>query len=213
MSGKCQKDNCKCKAVYRVENRLLCGRHCPKADKVEHNKLDDEYSLSDMEENTTITFFNTTKNKYSSFSNFHKSPFTYQNIVWNNAEQAYQAMKFYYNNNDVNDTKRMELVKGIINTDSALEAKKIGHMKGLIRLDWNSMNNSGFSTKEEFMIEIITAKVEQNPSIKKLLIQTGASKIVEGSTDNDFWSIGREGNGRNMLGFIYMLVRDKLMTS
>jgi len=52
----------------------------------------------------------------------------------------------------------------------------------------------------------VLAKFKQNPHLKTQLIQTGECLLVE-ATPDEFWGIGRNGDGRNKLGAILMEVR------
>ena len=56
----------------------------------------------------------------------------------------------------------------------------------------------------------VRAKFTQIPSLKKLLLNTADAVLIDHDADDDYWSDGGDGNGRNMLGVVLMEVRDEL---
>ena len=60
------------------------------------------------------------------------------------------------------------------------------------------------------MEEIFRAKVLQNEDVKERLLKTGQRKIIENSPVDSFWGIGPKGDGQNMVGKIWMKIRDEL---
>ena len=61
------------------------------------------------------------------------------------------------------------------------------------------------------MEEILRAKVKQNPYVKQKLLQTKGYTIVEDSPKDSFWGWGKERDGHNQLGKIWMKIRSELM--
>lgn len=64
--------------------------------------------------------------------------------------------------------------------------------------------------KVEIMEEILRAKTAQHEKVQKTLRETGGKEIIENSPDDSFWGIGAEESGQNMLGKVWMKVRDSL---
>jgi ribA/ribD-fused uncharacterized protein len=64
--------------------------------------------------------------------------------------------------------------------------------------------------KVKLMKEIITAKAEQHEYVRRKLLETGDKYLVEGSWRDDFWGWGPNKDGQNMLGKLWMEVRDEL---
>lgn len=60
------------------------------------------------------------------------------------------------------------------------------------------------------MEELLRLKVEQNPYVKRKLLQTKDYVIVEDSPKDSYWGWGFERNGENHLGKIWMKIRDEL---
>jgi ribA/ribD-fused uncharacterized protein len=91
----------------------------------------------------------------------------------------------------------------ILATKTAGEAKKIGKTVTL-RKNWNQI-------REEVMETGLRAKFQQNPELKKRLIDTGDVNLIEGNTWGDtFWG-EVDGKGQNKLGKLLMKIRDELM--
>lgn len=59
------------------------------------------------------------------------------------------------------------------------------------------------------MEEILRCKLEQNPQVLKKLLETKDYKIVEDSPKDDFWGWGLNRTGNNMLGKIWMKLREE----
>ena len=60
------------------------------------------------------------------------------------------------------------------------------------------------------MREAIRAKFTQDDELKLLLLGTGDAKLVEHTSNDNYWGDGGDGRGRNMLGRILMEVREQL---
>jgi hypothetical protein len=60
------------------------------------------------------------------------------------------------------------------------------------------------------MEEIVRCKLQQHPYIQKKLLQTIPYPIVEDSPMDAFWGIGPDRTGQNMLGKIWMKLRDEM---
>lgn len=73
------------------------------------------------------------------------------------------------------------------------------------RCDWNDV-------KVEVMHKILRAKVIQHPYIQKKLPQTTGRELIEDSWRDPFWGWGEDRRGQNMLGKLWMQVRDEFMS-
>ena len=123
-------------------------------------------------------------------SNFYQADFLIDGKRWRTVEHFYQASKFL-------DAEFQEKIRVAA---TALEAKKLGSSRSkVLRADW-----------EDYRLEVmrrgVLAKFKQNPDLTAQLIQTGDCLLVE-STPDEFWGIGRNGNGLNKLGAILVDVR------
>ena len=134
--------------------------------------------------------------KYRFLSNFFGETFTFEGRVWKSVEHAYQAYKFFPNE---------EMMDRIANAPTASMAKKLGKQKG-IRSDWDEC-------KIDIMTKLVRRKFESSYYLRSLLIKTNDEELVEGNWWGDtFW--GKcYGNGENHLGKILMKIRDEIKES
>lgn len=132
--------------------------------------------------------------EYYMFSNFSSFSVRYDKRDWMTSEHAYQAMKF-------NDLWYQEWIRS---QKSAYDAKKAARSKSMmVRGDWNEV-------KLLFMLEICRDKLNQHKIIQQKLLKTGDREIIEDSPEDSFWGWGRNKNGENHLGRIWMILRDEL---
>ena len=137
-----------------------------------------------------INFF---RGEYAFLSNFYEIPVTYDGLVYQNSEAAFQAQKCI----DKKDRERFTSL-------NPSESKKLGR-KVELRKDWEAV-------KIQIMTEVVRAKFFQNPEIAQMLIETGDAYLEEGNTWGDrVWGTVN-GQGANNLGKILMQVRDELRT-
>ena len=61
--------------------------------------------------------------------------------------------------------------------------------------------------KISVMRRIIRAKFDQHEYVRRKLLETGDRPLVEGSWRDDFWGIGPNRDGQNMLGKLWMQLR------
>lgn len=124
-------------------------------------------------------------------SNFYPCNIEYDEIVYKNAEAAFQAQKC--------------AIKGDRYAFSNLnptEAKNLGRTVKL-RKDWENIKISE-------MAKIIHEKFEQNPDLAEKLLLTGNAYLEEGNTWGDrVWGTVN-GKGANNLGRILMNEREKI---
>lgn len=141
--------------------------------------------------NDIIEFY---ESPYYMLSNFSSHAVEYRGDLYLTAEHAYQAAKF----NDI--AIKME----IQSTRSAFLAKEIAQQHKSERdTDWDEKKISA-------MEEILRAKLLQHNDVKEALKKSGKMEIVENSPTDTFWGIGRDGEGRNELGKIWMRLREEL---
>ncbi len=72
-----------------------------------------------------------------------------------------------------------------------------------LREDWEHV-------KVSIMHEAVLAKFAQHLDLGVLLRSTGRAKIVEHTANDDYWSDGGDGSGKNILGVILMRVREQI---
>ena len=130
------------------------------------------------------------------FDNFSSFKVEWTGYLFASVEEAYQAASFMGSDE--------ELVEKIKKSHSADEAQRIAYAnRDKRREDWDDV-------KISIMEELLRLKIEQNPYVKKKLLQTGDYMIVEDSPKDDFWGWGPNRNGQNNLGKLWMKLREGL---
>lgn len=129
------------------------------------------------------------RGKYWFLSNFSDATIIINDIMYKNAEAAFQAQK-----NLSLSYKFSKL--------SASDAQKLGRQVPL-RGDWEDV-------KDQIMYNIVFSKFDQNPHLKESLLKTGDAQLIEGNTWKDiYWGVCN-GKGQNRLGQILMKVRSEI---
>lgn len=131
-------------------------------------------------------------------SNFSAFTLIWKGIRFDTSEAAYHFEKF--------ETKEdlYKLKEQILYAPSAHEAFKIAQKnKHLIRKDWDEV-------KVPIMKEILRAKVYQHEYVRKKLLETGDRELIEDSWRDDFWGWGKNQDGKNILGKLWMEIREEI---
>ena len=129
--------------------------------------------------------------------NFSSFKVEYNGYLYASLEEAYQTLGF------VNSAP--EIAEQIRNSHSAHEAQKIAYANREKRQeDWDDI-------KLAVMEELLRNKIEQNPYVKKKLLETEGYLIVEDSPKDDFWGWGPNRDGQNNLGKLWMKLRRELI--
>jgi ribA/ribD-fused uncharacterized protein len=132
------------------------------------------------------------------FSNFSSFQIDFKGRRWATSEHIYQASHFFQTVPD--------LAEEIFNARSAHEAFKIAKANAdKAPKNWDDI-------KVEVMYEICKLKLQQNPYVKRKLLQTGDMYMVEDSPEDAFWGWGGHRDGRNELGKIWMRLRGEVLT-
>ncbi len=127
--------------------------------------------------------------------NFSAFQFKYKGKVYATVEHAYQAYKF--------KNTAPKIAKQIEKSLSPDRAKKIAHEnKDKVDPNWDKINLA-------LMEALCRAKAEQNPYVVEKLLQTKDYLICEDSPVDAFWGIGKNRDGQNELGKIWMKLREE----
>lgn len=145
------------------------------------------------EKDKIVEFYDSSE-AYGCLSNFHDTEVKIDGCVWRTAEHYYQAEKF------LNE----KIKRSVRNAPNAKEAAKLGrNEKDLIRSDWDFV-------KVVKMYNVVKSKIVQTSLVYVTLLSTGHKSIVENSPMDEFWGIGKSGKGENVLGRIYMSIRNEI---
>lgn len=111
-------------------------------------------------------------------------------------EHAYQWKKFA--------DSHPEIAEKIFVATSPDEVKKISDAnKNIVSLSFGDL-------KVQIMEEILLAKASQHEKVRRILKESGSKTIIENSPTDSFWGIGPDRKGKNVLGKLWMRVRDSV---
>jgi N-glycosidase YbiA len=132
--------------------------------------------------------------KFYVFNNFSAHAIEFRGKLYPTCEHAYQAAK-------CTDPQGQEAIR---NARSPLEAKRLANemYKAARDPDWGNK-------KVAVVEEILRAKLAQHPEAQEALRESGDEDIVEDSPTDYFWGIGADGSGQNVLGKLWMKLRDE----
>ena len=130
------------------------------------------------------------------FSNFSSFSVRWRGKLWPTSEHAYQAAHFF--------KTAPKLAEKIHKAKSAHDAFKIAKANAhKAPADWEEK-------KVAIMEDIVRHKLKQHPYVLRKLVQTGKRKLAEDSPKDDCWGWGKNRDGRNELGKIWMKLRGEL---
>jgi N-glycosidase YbiA len=127
------------------------------------------------------------------FNNFSAHAVEFRGELYPTAEHAYQAAK-------CTDPRGKEEIR---NARSPLLAKGLANEKYRPARDpeWDDK-------KLAIVAEILRAKLAQHAEAREALIKSSGEEIVEDSPTDYFWGAGADGSGQNMLGKMWMKIRE-----
>ena len=128
-------------------------------------------------------------------SNFYPlENFRYNGVTFQTSEAAYVYEKATFHQ----DFRTAEAVRY---TNTGFQAKKMG--------DKIETNRAWQQKKVDVMDNIVRMKLSKCHAAKKALTESGDLELIE-NTPHQFWGKGKDGNGINMLGNLWMTYREKL---
>lgn len=134
----------------------------------------------------------------SIFSNFYPCTFNFKGMTFKSSEQAFMWCKARHFGD-------VPSCIAILETNTPKEAKQLGRLvKNFNDKEWDKV-------RFNYMVEVLTAKFDQNKSLKDTLLNTGTRCFVEGSPYDSLWGIGiywqdpacldpSKWKGKNLLG-------------
>lgn len=171
--------------------------------------------------------------EYFEFSNFYMAEITIDGIIYPNTEYYYQVQKFMGPESTDLDQEYAEKILAVNTSNKAYYlAKQIARggyaaswyvsqndktmLNDLIREsktngvkprpDWDNV-------KDNVMRKAVWAKFTQHPDLQQLLLDTNDAYIAENSPRDSYWGLGKDGDGKNMLGKILEEVRTLLSSN
>ena len=134
-------------------------------------------------------------------SNFSAFNLRWKDIIFQTSEAAYHYEKFP-GTGSYPGAQWM-----IVNARSAHDAFKYAEEhRASRRRDWDEI-------KVSIMLRILTEKALQHEYVRRKLFATGERELIEDSWRDDFWGWGPNRDGKNMLGKLWMQVRQNLRST
>jgi len=135
-------------------------------------------------------------------SNFSAFSLVWGGYRFDTSEHAYHWEKFRLD--DTIGGQERDIQRRIRIAPSAHDAFKFAELnREFSRPDWDQI-------KVDVMRHILWSKVEQHEYVRRKLLATGDRQLIEDSWRDDFWGWGQNRDGQNMLGKLWMEIREEL---
>jgi GTP cyclohydrolase II len=144
------------------------------------------------EETTGVIYFYHSDQMWGEFANFSKHAIYLNGKIWATVEHFYQAQKFH-------NTEFEEVIRQA-ETPTLAKQQAYEFLKKHPVPNWVDI-------KENVMYRGLEAKFSQHPDLVKLLISTKNKTLVERADFDNFWGDGKDGKGKNRLGYLLMRLR------
>lgn len=150
--------------------------------------------LHGLDTETQVLFY---EQDFYVLSNFSAFRVTFGGQTFDTSEAAYHYQRF----TDPEDRR------AVMYAYSAHDAFRYAQEnKARQRPDWDAV-------KVGVMLDILRAKAAQHEYVRRKLLATGDRELIENSWRDSFWGWGPERTGLNMLGQLWMKVREELRTA
>ena len=174
----------KSKTFFARDKLVINGKHYGAGPNANYTEANDQLNLAQTCErsNETTTIF---LGSHSPYSNLHPAEFTINNIRYNCVEQLIQSEKAGIFNDDATQAK-------IMLESNPYCIKKLGSkVQGFNDIRWKK-------SAKEITYRGNLAKFGQNPTLRRILLDSADKIIAESSTDT-FWGVGLHLHDRNAL--------------
>ena len=133
-------------------------------------------------------------------SNFSAFAVEWSGFLFPTSEHLYHWLRFIYSE----EPGAEQIAKRVHQARSAHDAFKLAQ-------EWKHLQHPNWdNAKIAQMKRVLIAKAEQHLYVFRKLLATGDRELVENSWRDDFWGWGPNRDGQNMLGKLWMEVREEL---
>lgn len=151
--------------------------------------------VKESSDDSDILFYHSDQ-PWGEFSNFSQHSIYLNGKIWPTVEHYYHAQKYL----------GTEIEHEIRQARTPIQAKQLAHEHAQLAVnkDWQNV-------KESVMMNGLRAKFTQHPNLTKLLCNTNSRRIAEHTRNDNYWGDGVDGNGKNRLGELLMMLRNQLI--
>lgn len=131
------------------------------------------------------------------FDSYAPFQIEWRSKLWPTAEHAFQAAHFFDTNPEL--AEKVRLARSPREADVVANENK--------QYDdplWRQK-------RVAIMAEIVRAKYDQHPLIQETLLSSGTMPIIETNDNDSFWGWGPDKKGENVLGDIWMRLREEVV--
>jgi ribA/ribD-fused uncharacterized protein len=188
----------------KSRTRLMAAWNMPSSPSKRHQPESERIpmELHGLDTEERVCFYEQDFYVLSNFSSFRVR--VGEHLTFDTLEAAYHYYKFKIDGDDEFNESRRHIRSAIRRADSAHDAFKIAERnKAERRPDWDAV-------KVDIMRRLLHFKVQQHEYVRRKLLATGERELVENSWRDDFWGWGQNRDGQNMLGKLWMEVRQEL---
>ncbi len=129
---------------------------------------------------------------WGELSNFSRHSVFIDGVIWPTTEHYYQAQKFTHEVH--RESIRCASTPMLAKSQAYTLVDQFG------RNDWEAI-------REDIMLTALRAKFSQHPDVATKLLSSGSRKLVERTTNDEYWGDPGDGSGQNRLGELLMKVR------
>lgn len=158
-----------------------------------------------LDTDTKVFFY---EQDYYVLSNFSSFRVYWRGIDFDTSEHAYHYSKFspLIDDNAIENHSAVA-AREILAARSAHEAFKIAECNKTHRHpNWDNI-------KRGIMKDILIAKVSQHEYVHRKLLDTGDRELIEDSWRDSVWGWGPDKQGQNLLGKLWMEIREEIRKS
>jgi len=143
-----------------------------------------------------VYFYNQREKPYGVFSNFWLASIKMDGKTWPSSEHYYQACKF---------PPHSAMYERVRTAATPMQCKRLAQANVTPQHEqaWHEI-------RDAVMYRALRAKFPQHGNLRRVLLDTGDSTLVERSPYDAYWGCGRDGRGTNRLGTLLMQLRTEL---
>jgi ribA/ribD-fused uncharacterized protein len=170
---------------------------------------------------TYIKFYRET-GPYGEFCNFYPCEIVYDGKSYPTSEHLYQALKYIYKKSPIINVDYAEEIR---NASTPNISKILANQNISYKYSWQQRISDNIikyqqlgikprpdweKAKLHIMKTVLFLKFCSNRYCWEILVKTGENDLQEDSPYDNFWGIGKNGKGENMLGKLLVQVRESL---